>query len=436
MEITMSKNKHLSFEDRCAISKGLTDRRSFKAIAVELGKDCTCISKEVRNHRQFTFKCSSGRTFNDCANRSTCTQEKELCEICDNKHRRTCSFCVKCGKKCPDYKQERCPSLEKPPYVCNGCKNRYRCTLEKCFYNAREAYQEYRERLSESRSGVNLTEDECAKLDAVISPLLRKGQSLHHILQNNRDDVMICEKTAYLYVDMGIFSARNIDMVRKVRFRPRRNKSVGIKIDRTCRIGRSYQDFLAYREANPSLPVVELDSVIGITGGSVLLTVHFVRAKLQLAFLRESNNARSVTEIFRSLYETLGVALYRKLFPIFLTDNGSEFSDPTALEKMQDGKEVSKVFYCNPSAPGQKGSCEVNHEFIRRVIHKGTDIGRFSQEQINLMMDNINSYSRPELENKTPYEMFTFYYGEEALEKLGVHRIPANEITLTPDLMK
>ena len=89
-----------------------------------------------------------------------------------------------------------------------------------------------------------------------------------------------------------------------------------------------------------------------------------------------------------------------KLFPILLADNGTEFSNPEALEFGPDGERRSWVFYCNPSAPNEKGACENNHEFIRRVIPKSKDIGKYSQEQINLMMNHINSYSRPELGNK------------------------------------
>ena len=35
------------------------------------------------------------------------------------------------------------------------------------------------------------------------------------------------------------------------------------------------------------------------------------------------------------------------------------------------------MFYCDANAPYQKGSCENNHELIRRIIPKGTDIGRY-----------------------------------------------------------
>lgn len=52
------------------------------------------------------------------------------------------------------------------------------------------------------------------------------------------------------------------------------------------------------------------------------------------------------------------------------------------------------------------------------------------------MIDHINSYGRPELGDKSPYEMFEFYYGKEILDLLGVHKIVPNEIILKPELLK
>ena len=225
-------------------------------------------------------------------------------------------------------------------------------------------------------------------------------------------------------------------MPRKVRFKPRKKKSVPLKVDKSCRIGRTYDDYNLYRKNNPSLPVAELDSVEGIKGGSVLLTIHFVLPKLQLAFLREANDSKSVTDIFDHLYELLGFDNFTKLFPICLADNGTEFSDPFGIEVDSDGVIRSRVFYCDPSSPGQKGACENNHEFIRRIIPKSTDLGQYAQSEIDLMMDHINSYGRPELGDKSPYEMFEFYYGKEILDLLGIHKIPANEIILKPELLK
>lgn len=432
----MNKNKHMTLDIRCQIEKGLNNRSSFKTIAAQIGKDSTTVSKEIKNHILFEKKGAPYRPFNDCIHRRHCSHYEDACKKCERKQKKKCSSCGECTAACPDYQKESCPLLLKPPYVCNGCPKKNECTLEKHRYDAAYAQKEYEAVRSESRCGFNLSEEELKQLDSVISPLLKNGQSIHHILLNNQDRIPYCEKTIYRYADSCLFSARNSDMPRKVRFRPRKSKSVPLKVDKSCRTGRTYEDFLAFRNEHPGLPVVELDSVEGKKGGAVLLTIHFVLQKFQLAFRREANDSQSVTAIFEQLYKTLGKELYMKLFPVLLADNGTEFSNPKALEFDTEGNRRSYVFYCHPSSPGQKGSCEVNHEFIRRIIPKGTDITPYSGVQIQRMMNHINSYGRGELGNKSPYEMMEFYFGKNILELLGFETVPANDIILRPALLK
>ena len=73
---------------------------------------------------------------------------------------------------------------------------------------------------------------------------------------------------------------------------------------------------------------------------------------------------------------------------------------------------------------------------IRRIIPKGVDLGRYTQQQIDLVMSHINSYARKNLGNKSPYDVFAFQYGEDILKCFNLKRIPADEIILTPDLLK
>ena len=49
----MNKHKHLSFEERFTIKTLLDASASFKEIGRTLERDCTTISKEVRNHMLF-----------------------------------------------------------------------------------------------------------------------------------------------------------------------------------------------------------------------------------------------------------------------------------------------------------------------------------------------------------------------------------------------
>lgn len=94
------------------------------------------------------------------------------------------------------------------------------------------------------------------------------------------------------------------------------------------------------------------------------------------------------------------------------------------------------MFYCEPSKPFEKGAIEVNHELIRRILPKGTSFNNLKQEDVFLMMNHINSYKRKKLNNRSPYEVFNFYYGEEVLKKLGFYQVPADDIVLKPSLLK
>lgn len=134
--------------------------------------------------------------------------------------------------------------------VCNGCPKRNACTLEKHLYIAHDAQREYELVRSESRSGFNLSEQEKGLLDDILSPLLKNGQSIHHVMANNADRIPRCSKTIYRYVDGGVLGARNIDLPRKVRFRPRKAISVPLKVDKACRVGRTYEDFKIDRMMN------------------------------------------------------------------------------------------------------------------------------------------------------------------------------------------
>jgi IS30 family transposase len=433
----MSKYSHLNNEDRSQIETGLINSKSFKEIGEAVGKDCTTISKEIRSHMVFRKTGAYGRPFNDCAKRKTC-RLSGACDKCpENKLRtRFCCTCGRCTDHCVLYEKEKCPKLTKPPYVCNGCQDKRFCTLEKCIYDASSAQAEYSSVLAESRQGIAVSDEEKKRLDDIISPLILKGQSLHHICLNHMDELMVSERTLYTYMDAGLFTAMNIDMPRKVRLRPRRKRPDTIKVDPKCREGRTLDDYKKYMSEHPDTPVVQLDSVEGIKGGAVLLTVTFPSAGLQLAFRRDHNDAQSVIDIFDRMYLELGPDTFIKLFPVFLADNGSEFSDPKRIEFDANGNCRSRMFYCNASAPYQKGSCEAHHEMIRRVIHKGVDITPYTQAQITLMMNNINSYRRNTLANKSPYEVFGFLYGEDVLKKSGLSLIPPDEIILSPELLK
>jgi IS30 family transposase len=309
--------------------------------------------------------------------------------------------------------------------------------LEKFVYTATEAHRLYETHLADSRDGIATYAEEILRIDGIVSPLILKGQSIHVILENHKDEIMLDEKTVRNYVNKGLFTAKTIDLLNTVKMRPRKKKAA-VKVEPAYRDGRTYRDFLAFTAQNPDMPIVQLDSVEGTKGQGepVLLTIHFVEAELMLAFKRDANTARSVIEIFNRLYALLGKAAFGGLFQLCLCDNGPEFTSPSALETGPDGETRTRLFFTDPGAPYQKGACENNHSLIRRVIPKGTSLKGCNQDDINLLMNHINSYPRKKLNDRSAFDTFSFLHGPLILEKLGVVRITPDDITLNPSLLK
>ncbi len=263
--------------------------------------------------------------------------------------------------------------------------------------------------------------------------LSKNGQSISHIHKTN--DLPCTRATLYNYVSKNCFSARNIDLPRLVKMKKRKQRRTEPK-DTQARTNRTYEDFQKYIELHPELPIVEMDTVEGIKGGRVLLTLLFRTSRLMLAFILYEKTQKEVLRIFNMLEYELGNELFEKTFPIILTDNGTEFGDPLSLEFNNEGIGRTRIFYCNPRASYQKGMIEKNHEFIRYVLPKGTSFDNLLQIDIDLMINHINSFARASLNWFTPIDVAKFTLDKKVLKKLNLKKVPANEIQLNPKLLK
>ena len=207
---------------------------------------------------------------------------------------------------------------------------RRRCKADCAYYIAQQADAMAKRRYSNSRSKIQTRGTELERLDEVVSPLILKGQPLTHIFSEHSTDLGISQRTLYRYIEQGVLSVGNIDLRRKVAYKPRRKKK----------------------------------------------------------------------------------------------------------EASEAGKKRTKVFYCDPQASWQKPQIEKNHEFIRYVLLKGKTLNPYTQEDITVLMNNINRIRRESLGNKSPYEATTDKSIFRLMELMGLHRIPADEINLTPTLQK
>lgn len=434
----MSNNKYtrLDFTKRLMIQSNLNEGASLSSIARLIGVSASTVSREIKTHR---IKDNHVTRFhhNSCVHRKECKRHN-VCPAMEKTCRKKNRFCYRCSlnncnTSCPDYEKEVCHKPDRPPYVCNHCSElvHARCPLTKYIYKASEADITAADTRSSSRSGINLTEGELKELNDLLTPRILKGQSIHHIMVSEPAVFNISERQAYRLVNEGLIDAKPIDMPRAVRLKPRKKKASEKKVDKNCRKGRTYDDYLAYMAEHPDEPVLQGDTVEGRKGEKCMLTLTWVQWSFQAGFLRDHNNSASVTRIVNQLYESLGYELFHKVFPsVWLLDNGSEFSDPAEIEKYG-----IRVFYCDPSSPYQKGCCEVTHEFVRRVLPKGTSFQGLEQDFIDFMFSHINSTYRKKLNDHSPFDAFSSVLGSGILEKhFNITRIDPQSVHLKPSL--
>ena len=386
--------KHLYLSQRILIESNLNENTSLRKIGIILGKPHTTISREILTRRVL----SKGNRFNN--------------------------FNVKCDK------------TNKAPFVCNGCPNKNQCRKNKYFYYAKDANDNYRTTLVESRQGIDFENDEFRKMDKIIKEEVDKGHSFYMIVLDH-PEFDITERTLYYYQEKGYLSCKNIDLPRIVRYRKRKrmvSKNKSERKENECRVNRTYQDFIKYKEAKKITYYVEMDTVEGIKGHSALLTLNFVPFNFMLAYKLKIQTISEVTDKINDLKKLLGYELFHKIFPLILTDNGKEFKRPDLIEDNGPDVVKTKVFYCDSRRSDQKGSIEVTHEYIRRFIEQGTNLDKYSYEDILLMMNHINNTRREKLNGDTPFNLMKEKIGEENIKKLGFYFIPTKDIILKPSL--
>ena len=425
--------KHLTIEDRIYIQNELDKGTSFKDIARFLCKDPTTISKEVKARRasDWFHKGTFLNAKNFCTKRFRCKKTNACNKIllCGVK----CASCPTCNQTCPDFQKECCSKLDRAPYVCNGCSKKINhCTIaHKYTYNARFADRKYRECLKDSRSGIAMTRQELHKKDKIITPLIDQGQSPYQIVANH-PELNLSVRSVYNYLDMGLLTARNVDLKRKVKFKPRKVHKSQIS-DRRVFNGRTYADFQQLHLES----FVEMDTVHSAVGSSkTLLTFFFTREKLFLAFLMNRNTEGSVRLVLDRLEKRFGTFDFLTLFEYILTDRGAEFGDPDSLETGVTGIQRTNIYYCDPMRSGQKGGIEEAHTMLRMILPKRTTFEFLTQWDVNLITSHINSTPRESLNGLTPYDVALEAFGEDVLKAFQLRRIDPDKVVLTPKLIR
>lgn len=394
----MTNQEHLTNEQRDVIQYLINQGETFTYISQAIGKDRTTISKEIRRNRYIKSKFYSE------------FDKKGIIKSVDN-----------------------CNKLKNPPYVCNNCKNLRYCKNHHIFYNSNLAQKNYENIIKDSRTGVNISYEQINEIENIIVPLIKdKKQSINQVYSNHSDILPFSKVSFYNYVNNGIISLTNSDLPKKIRYKKRKKKKdTRYKKDLIILKNRKYEDYLDFISKHPKMSKVQLDTVIGrINNTKVLLTMYIVETHFMFIFLMDKKTSEKVSEIFRKFKETLEINNYKKIFRIILTDNGSEFMNPYEMEyDFENSKKVTNVFYCKPYSSWQKHEIEVNHEYIRRVLPKGSDFSKLTNSDIKRLQDNINSIPRDSLDHKTPYELTKKKF-PILIQKFNIKYIKPDDVSL------
>lgn len=420
-----NKNLHLTVQERIIIEKGIENGfTKAAAIALTIGKDKSTVGKEIKKHRELVHK-SSYKI--NCANMKNCSHN----HVCDN---------------CADFKPFTCNRRDRSPGACSGCSKYTHCRYDKYRYKADFSHKKYREDLVDSRTGINMSYEECKAMADIIVPLIKAGHSPYHIVTNH-PELNISEKTLYNYIENGIFREFGLlDINLRIKTKRKITKKASNKYkkreDKKYLNGRTYDDFINYTAENKNLSVVEMDTVYnnGSTG-PFMQTFKFLDYSFMFIVYQEEKTAKSMVEGVDLLEKILGEDLFSEEVAIIKTDRGSEFCDAEGFEKEENESRRTRIFYCDPMASGQKGSLENNHKEIRYICPKENDLkdlGLNSQEKANLIVSHINSQSKEHLKGKSPLEVMEFMNPAlyQKFKDFGIERINKDNIVLKPYLLK
>lgn len=384
----------MTLDDRIEIQECLGKNMSFKAIAKRIGKDPTTVSKEVKMR---------GRTYTNSFTKT----------------------------------DECCPKLLKAPFVCNGCKqvNHRTCIYPRRKYLAKDAHEEYRTVLVESREGIPLNKEEFYRTEAILSDAVRSGQHIYHAIHAN--NLSVSQSTVYRHIEKGYYTIAKIDLPRAVKFKTRQKKT-DTYVPKAVRKDRSYQDFQQFLEDAPMTGYVEMDTLIGRPGGKVIMTFQFVHTDFMFGILMDNKTAAEAAVRISLLKEHLRLHDIRfgDVFPVLLTDNGGEFSNASAFENDKNGDRETNLFFCDPNSPQQKPHVENNHTLFRDIVPSGSSFDLFTQETVNLIFSHINAVKREQFNGKSAYDMFSFIHSDRLAALLGISFVDPKEVCQSPKLLK
>lgn len=271
-------------------------------------------------------------------------------------------------------------------------------------YKADEGERIYRENRSRSRRILK-----CLKTVRFLKYVVQKFQSdakwsldaAHGAAVRSRKfrrEEMVCTKTLYNYVDLGLLPIKNIDLPEKL---SRSTKTSKVRENKR-NLGSSIDERPEIVELRTEFGHWEVDTVLGKRNADepCVLTLVERMTRMCLWVKADNHTSEAIQSALEKVMNYFGSET-NKVFKTITGDNGSEFADLSLLE---DG--TLKVYFTHPYSSFEKGTNECHNRMLRRFIPKGQSISDYSADEICFFADCINSLPRKILGYCTPEELF------------------------------
>ncbi len=239
-------------------------------------------------------------------------------------------------------------------------------------------------------------------IDFVVDKFTNENWSLDacygYAVRNKLFEHIVCTKTLYNYVDMGMIPISPTDLPQKL---SRNTKTARVKKNKKT-LGESIENRpdISNRE---EFGHWEIDTVVGLKKKDepVLLTLVERKTRFVIILKIESKTSEAVRKAFDNLFAEYGDR-FSEVFKTITSDNGSEFSSLDDIVKHLS----TMIYFTHPYSSYERGSNERHNGLIRRFIPKGTSIRNFAKHQVQLIADWINELPRKILGYFTPNELY------------------------------
>ena len=276
-------------------------------------------------------------------------------------------------------------------------------------YSPDKAQRKYEYNLTSKGPDLKIAND-YALIDYIEKRVLEDGLSpcaaLGELKRKNMPYTHISKTTLYRYIRMGLFPRLTMDHIK-----PRNKKYQKAKASKAPR-GTSIEQRPEHIESREEFGHWEMDCVCG-KGKSVILVLTERKTRREILHPMESQSARNVVRFINKLEKKYGKK-FKQIFKSITVDNGTEFSDVKGMEKSIFSGIRTKVYYCHPYSSWERGSNERLNREIRRLIPKGTNIGRITPKRILQVQNWVNSYPREIFGYATSEELFQYELSQVA----------------------